>query len=88
MTNAKFPIHPDLISDLAPDCRRVLREAYMVIQARMNPPAQTTVHDGKGGFRQATPAEARTIQDAERGSVGDAVTEYRRIAALWGVEVN
>ena len=33
-TTSTYPRHPDTIPHLAPDCRRVLRESYAVIQAR------------------------------------------------------
>ena len=29
-----LPQHPDTLTDIAPDCRRVLREAYSIIQVR------------------------------------------------------
>ncbi|MDI6773253.1 MAG: hypothetical protein QME77_11805 [bacterium] len=51
------PRHPDTIPGLAPDCRRVLRDAYLVIQARMERPE---------GCRPDAAAIAAAIEDYRR----------------------
>jgi hypothetical protein len=88
-------LHPDSLAGLAPDCRRVLREEFATIEARAQrlknaQPKQVEVYDSDRGltsWRMESRAEARARVEREIGSVAAAIAEYRRVAALWGVEV-
>lgn len=68
--------HPDQIPDLAPDCRRVLRDEYQAIQVATQPVSHHK------DLRGLSPAEARA---KHREKIAAAVTEYKRVAAMWGV---
>lgn len=94
--NAEIPVrHPDTIPGLAPDFRRVLREEYDVIMSRMSKHqhAQGRKVDvevdpyGPNGARIEQRRETTREKDARIGNVGAAIAEYRRVAALWGVDV-
>lgn len=75
----KLPTHPDAIPHLEPDCRRVLRADYTTIQV---------AYDHDRHLRHPDPRGTRTRTSAEvEGDIAAAVAEYRRTAALWGVEV-
>lgn len=85
--------HPDEIAGLAPDCRRLLREEYGTILARMaRQPVLGEVEyvDDRGlvCFRPETRPEALRRVARTHGTVGAAVAEYRRVAAMWGVDVS
>lgn len=99
----RLPAHPDTISGLAPDCMRELRAEYRVIQARLqltgraSRVADTIEISRSWGteFHRRTPGELRRAQrEANKVTrmnraekIGAAIREYRRVAALWGVEV-
>lgn len=91
-----FLLHPDEISDLAPDCRRVLRTEYATIESRaaqLRPENRRTVRIerdpyGQHGTRIESRRETTSEAVARVGSVGAAIAEYRRVAALWGVNVD
>lgn len=85
-----MPAHPDTISGLAPDCRRILREEYQKIQAA----CQTTAGDGIGydntrsvewnshSARSKRQEEGRTRRQE---AINSAIAEYRRVANLWNI---
>jgi hypothetical protein len=73
-----MPRHPDVIPGLAPDCRRVLRADYEVIQVAADP--DRLVADRPGMLRRRT-------RDEIKESTAAAVAEYRRTARLWEVDV-
>jgi len=75
----KLLTHPDAIPHLELDCRRVLRADYTAIQVAADRDRHLPYTDPRG---------TRTRTRAEIGTdVAAAVAEYRRTAALWGVEV-
>ena len=59
----RLPRHPDTLVGIAPDCRRVLRQAYATVQVAAG--------------RRVTPDGELTTREA--------LAEYARVAALWGV---
>lgn len=85
----RLPVrHPDTISGLAPDCRRVLRDDYMRILAAIQaPPRRVEVERlGRGRWDGLVVGyDVEYVRD--EGAVGRAIAEYRRTAALWGVDV-
>lgn len=84
MSAGGLPVRsPDTIPDLAPDCRRVLRDEYLVVQARMLRPRQ----GGPKSDREKILDAALGDEDSYAGSVAEAIAEYRRVARLWGVDV-
>lgn len=88
-----MPRHPDTISGLAPDCRRVLRTAYMQIQSAMDPPLEPLRYieesddQGTPRVREETADERSARLGAEhRAGVASAIARYREIAEMWGVK--
>lgn len=93
---AKLPVkHPDTIAGLAPDCRRVLRQQYDRIHVAVDPervePARQVSYVAQNGdirFREETRSEVRARASVERArETATAIAEYRRVAAMWGVDV-
>lgn len=81
--------HPDTIPGLEPDCRRVLRDEYMAIQAAMMRPHEAIQVErmGRGQWDGIVVGyETRYVRD--EGAVGRAIAEYRRTARLWDVDVD
>ncbi|MGL4445719.1 MAG: hypothetical protein ACRCU1_18995 [Alsobacter sp.] len=74
-----LPAHPDSIPGLETDCRRVLREEFRSIQVAADR-RRTCAGNGPRGNR------TRSSEQVD-SDVAAAVGEYRRTAALWGVEV-
>jgi hypothetical protein len=80
--------HPDTIPGLAPDCLRVLRAEYETIQARMGesvPPPRPRISSDQD--MAAEKAAHRDRVERREARVAAAIAEYRRVAALWGVDV-
>lgn len=80
--------HPDTISGLEPDCRRVLRDKYMAIQVAMTrqPERVEVPRMGSGQWSDMIVGyDVQYVRD-ER-AVGRAIAEYRRVAAMWDVDV-
>lgn len=85
----RTPAHPDTISDLAPDCRRVLREEYQRIQIaadrdRLIDPEADDERVYQFGKRRRVERRLRTTSEIAR-DVAAAVAEYHRTAETWGV---
>lgn len=94
--------HPDTIAGLEPDCRRVLRDAYQIIQSRIQTTPTVSDRDipyhrpGNGGrytaterremLREARAHLAERLRESHR-DVGSAIADYRETASLWGVDV-
>ena len=81
---ASLPRHPDTIPGLAPDCRRVLRDAYQSIQVAMSRPEHTVLRDEV--LDDGTVVTVQRSEPVPGISVQRAIAEYRRVAAMWGVE--
>jgi len=85
--------HPDTIRDLAPDCRRVLREAFAAIQAAENEAIglsgydNTPIWDPGTGLCVGHVGQTRTDSTEKRSHIAAAIVHYREVSALWGVEV-
>lgn len=91
-----LPVHPDTVAGLAADCRRVLRREYSMIQAAADAD-RLVVDDGQrwieainmpgGGYWQSNVSPRRRTRAEIDAEVARAVVEYRRVAAMWGVDV-
>lgn len=76
--------HPDTIPGLAPDCRRILRDEYMAIQVAAD--ADRIVEDDS--YDAPLNAKRARTRDEISRDVARAIAEYRRVAEMWGVEVD
>lgn len=95
MIYANTVAHPDTLN-IAPDCRRVLRDAYQSIQVAGDKD-RLIKDDGDhwveapnmpGGGYYARNVSPRTRTTAEiNAAVARAIAAYREIAALWKVDV-
>ena len=90
-----LPRHPDTITGLAADCRRVLRDAYSAIQVASDK-NRLVVDDGAhwieapnmpgGGHWQPNASPRLRSWKEIQHDVARAIVEYRRVAAMWGVD--
>ena len=83
-------VHPDTIPGLSEDCRRVLRRDYQRIQvAEQMRVTRERVRNGRDAETRAQHEVALSALRTRRDrAVARAIAEYRRTAALWGVEVH
>jgi len=81
--------NPDTISNIAPDCRRALRDDYRKIQAAIQLPQRPSMAPriNIGETKEQWLAECERMQQERRERIAEAVAEYKRTAQLWGVPV-
>lgn len=87
MTNSAKILAPEQIDGLPADGRAVLTGAWMTVQARMQ--ARPVSH-GRNNLLSVEEQRRRTLDDehARRDGIADALAQYRRVARLWGVDVD
>jgi hypothetical protein len=96
-----LPRHPDTIPNLAADCRRLLRDEYLRIQTLTDKPLDLDPRDtntprwdgngrcvGSGETQQEYDLRVAEAKEERRGRLAAAIAEYRRVAALWGVDLD
>lgn len=86
--------HPDTIPGLDSDCRRVLREAYISIQAAMQrPEAQydRALSEVEVWVEEIEKWETQCVylerDEVKRRHIARRIFEYREVAESWGVDV-
>lgn len=79
--------HPDLVTGLESDTRRCLRDECQVIQAASQPIAIEPREVWCGESASAFEARRVAAKQQQSARVAAAIAEYRRVAAMWNVDV-